>query len=125
MLEAAFSALNQLVAPSSLVYLCLGVVAGLVIGMIPGLGGTAAVALLLPTVFILDPFQALALIIGASAVVHTSDTIASVVLGVPGSASAAVLLLDGHEMARRGEAGRALAIAFISSMIGGLSARSD
>ncbi|GAA1679240.1 membrane protein [Mycolicibacterium murale] len=120
MLEAAFSALNQLVAPSSLVYLCLGVVAGLVIGMIPGLGGTAAVALLLPTVFILDPFQALALIIGASAVVHTSDTIASVVLGVPGSASAAVLLLDGHEMARRGEAGRALAIAFISSMIGGV-----
>lgn len=120
MLDAAFSALNQLVAPSNLVYLCIGVVAGLVIGMIPGLGGTAAVALLLPTVFILDPFQALALIIGASAVVHTSDTIASVVLGVPGSASAAVLLLDGHEMARRGEAGRALAIAFISSMIGGV-----
>jgi TctA family transporter len=120
MLDAALSALSQLLAPANLLYLCIGVVAGLIIGMIPGLGGTAAVALLLPTVFILDPFQALALIIGASAVVHTSDTIASVMLGVPGSASAAVLLLDGHQMARRGEAGRALSIAFISSMIGGV-----
>ena len=120
MLDAALSALSQLVAPSNLLYLCIGVVAGLIIGIIPGLGGTAAVALLLPTVFILDPFQALALIIGASAVVHTSDTIASVMLGVPGSSSAAVLLLDGHEMARNGEAGRALSVAFLSSMIGGV-----
>jgi putative tricarboxylic transport membrane protein len=120
MLEAAFSALGNLFALSNLIFLLLGVASGLVIGMIPGLGGTGAVAMLLPFVFALDPTQALALIIGAVAVVHTSDTIASVLLGIPGSASASVLMLDGHQMAKQGQGARALSVAFLSSMIGGL-----
>ena len=120
MLDAAASALGALMDPSSLVFLMAGVLAGLVVGIIPGLGGTGAVAILLPFMFVLEPQQALALIIGAVAVVHTSDTISSVLIGIPGSASATVLLMDGHEMAKRGEAARALAIAFLSSMIGGL-----
>lgn len=120
MLEAATSALASLLDPVTLVYLLVGIVAGLVVGLIPGLGGTGAVAILLPFVFVLEPEQAMALIIGAVAVVHTSDTIASVLIGIPGSASASVLLLDGHEMAKRGNAARALSIAFISSMVGGL-----
>lgn len=120
MLDSALSALANLFAFSNLLFLVLGVAAGLVIGIIPGLGGTGAVALLLPFIFVLEPTQALALIIGAVAVVHTSDTISSVLLGVPGSASATVLLLDGHAMARRGEGARALSIAFLSSMVGGL-----
>ncbi|MPV37804.1 tripartite tricarboxylate transporter permease [Georgenia subflava] len=120
MLEAATTALAALVDPASLIFLFAGILAGLVIGIIPGLGGTGAVAILLPFIFVLEPNQALALIIGAVAVVHTSDTIASVLIGVPGSASAAVLMLDGHEMAKKGQAARALAIAFMSSMFGGL-----
>jgi TctA family transporter len=120
MLDAAFSALGNLFALSNLIFLLLGVGSGLVIGMIPGLGGTGAVAMLLPFVFALDPTQALALIIGAVAVVHTSDTIASVLLGIPGSASASVLMLDGHQMAKKGQGARALSVAFLSSMIGGL-----
>ncbi|QPP07500.1 tripartite tricarboxylate transporter permease [Streptomyces bathyalis] len=120
MLDAAFSALGNLFALSNLIFLLLGVGSGLVIGMIPGLGGTGAVAMLLPFVFALEPTQALALIIGAVAVVHTSDTIASVLLGIPGSASASVLMLDGHQMAKKGQGARALSIAFMSSMIGGL-----
>ncbi|OEV31992.1 hypothetical protein AN219_01780 [Streptomyces nanshensis] len=120
MLDAAFSALGNLFALSNLIFLLLGVGSGLVVGMIPGLGGTGAVAMLLPFVFALEPTQALALIIGAVAVVHTSDTIASVLLGIPGSASASVLMLDGHQMAKKGQGARALSIAFMSSMIGGL-----
>jgi len=120
MLEAASSALAALVDPASLVYLFVGILAGLVVGIIPGLGGTGAVAILLPFIFVLEPNQALALIIGAVAVVHTSDTISSVLIGVPGSASATVLMLDGHEMAKKGQAARALSIAFMSSMFGGL-----
>lgn len=120
MLDAAFSALGNLFALPNLIFLLLGVASGLVIGMIPGLGGTGAVAMLLPFVFALDPTQALALIIGAVAVVHTSDTIASVLLGIPGSASASVLMLDGHQMAKKGQGARALSVAFLSSMIGGL-----
>ena len=120
MLDAAASALASLLDPVTLVFLVVGVLAGLVVGLIPGLGGTGAVAILLPFVFVLEPEQAMALIIGAVAVVHTSDTIASVLIGVPGSAAASVLMLDGHEMAKRGHAARALSIAFMSSMAGGL-----
>ncbi|PXY27873.1 tripartite tricarboxylate transporter permease [Prauserella muralis] len=120
MLDAALSALGALLDPTTLAFLVAGVLAGLVIGIIPGLGGTGAVAILLPFVFIIEPHQALALIIGAVAVVHTSDTISSVLIGIPGSASATVLMLDGHEMAKRGQGARALAIAFLASMAGGL-----
>ncbi|MGH3358542.1 MAG: tripartite tricarboxylate transporter permease [Nocardioidaceae bacterium] len=120
MFDAALTALSALLDPSSLVFLGAGIVSGLVIGLIPGLGGTGAVAILLPFIYTLEPGQALALIIGAVAVVHTSDTISSVLVGIPGSASATVLLLDGHEMAKQGQAARALSIAFMSSMIGGL-----
>lgn len=120
MLDAAREALIAFLDPALLLFLVMGVLAGLVVGIIPGLGGTGAVALLLPFIFVLEPTQALALIIGAVAVVHTSDTIASVLIGIPGSASATVLLLDGHEMAKQGQAARALSIAFISSMLGGL-----
>src|SRR3712207_114298 len=97
-----------------------GVVAGLIIGLIPGLGGTGAVAILLPVTFGMEPEQALALLIGALAVVHTSDTVAAVLLGAPGSASASVTMLDGYSMAKQGQAARALSLAFLSSMAGGI-----
>lgn len=120
MIDAALSALTQFADPVMLIYLAVGVTVGLIIGVIPGLGGTGAVAVLLPFVFVLDPSQAIAMIIGAVAVVHTSDVITSVVLGIPGSASASVFLLDGHTMAREGQGGRALSASFIASTIGGL-----
>lgn len=120
MTDAAFSALGSLADPSLLVMLAIGVVAGLVIGLIPGLGGTGAVAILLPVTFGMDPEPALAMLIGALAVVHTSDTVAAVLLGAPGSASASVTMLDGYAMARQGQAKRALSLAFLSSMAGGV-----
>ncbi|SJN25027.1 Tricarboxylate transport membrane protein TctA [Micrococcus lylae] len=120
MIDAALSALSQFADPTMLLFLAVGVVVGLIIGVIPGLGGTGAVAVLMPFVFVLEPSQAIAMIIGAVAVVHTSDVITSVVLGIPGSASASVFLLDGHEMAKAGNGGRALSASFLSSMIGGL-----
>lgn len=120
MLEAATSAVAQFADPTMLLYLGTGVVVGLVIGVIPGLGGTGAVAVLLPFVFVLEPSYAIAMIIGSVAVVHTSDVITSVVLGIPGSAAASVFLLDGHEMAKKGQGGRALSVSFIASTIGGL-----
>lgn len=120
MTDAAFSALASLADPSLLLMLAIGVLAGLVIGLIPGLGGTGAVAILLPVTFGMDPEPALAMLIGALAVVHTSDTVAAVLLGAPGSASASVTMLDGYSMARQGQAKRALSLAFLSSMAGGL-----
>lgn len=120
MTDAAFSALASLADPALLLMLAIGVVAGLVIGLIPGLGGTGAVAILLPVTFGMEPEAALAMLIGALAVVHTSDTVAAVLLGAPGSASASVTMLDGYSMARQGQAKRALSLAFLSSMAGGL-----
>ena len=120
MFDAALQALSQFADPSMWLYLGAGVIVGIIIGVIPGLGGTGAVAVLLPFVFILEPNQAIAMIIGAVAVVHTSDVITSVVLGIPGSAAASVFLLDGHEMAKKGQGGRALSASFIASMIGGI-----
>lgn len=120
MIDAAMSALSNFADPSMWLFLGAGVLVGIIIGVIPGLGGTGAVAVLLPFVFILEPNQAIAMIIGAVAVVHTSDVITSVVLGIPGSAAASVFLLDGHEMAKKGHGGRALSASFIASAIGGL-----
>src|SRR4029453_7999002 len=65
MLESALAALQSLADPGLLLMLLIGVAAGLIIGLIPGLGGTGAVAILLPVTFGMDPEQALALLIGA------------------------------------------------------------
>jgi TctA family transporter len=119
-LESATAALQSLLEPSLLIMLAIGVVAGLVMGLIPGLGGTGAVAILLPVTFGMEPDQALALLIGALAVVHTSDTVSAVLLGAPGSASASVTMMDGYSMAKKGQAARALSLAFLSSMAGGI-----
>ena len=94
-----------------------GVLAGTVIGILPGLGG---IAILLPFIYTMDVHSAMVLLVGSLAVVHTSDTITSVLIGTPGSAAAAATILDGHPLAKQGEAGRALSAAFLSSMIGGL-----
>lgn len=120
MLDSALTALQSLAEPSLLIMLAVGVIAGLVMGLIPGLGGTGAVAILLPVTFGMEPAQALALLIGALAVVHTSDTVSAVLLGAPGSASASVTMMDGYAMAKRGQAARALSLAFLSSMAGGI-----
>ena len=120
MLESALAALQSLADPGLLLMLVIGVAAGLVMGLIPGLGGTGAVAILLPVTFGMDAPQALALLIGALAVVHTSDTVSAVLLGAPGSASASVTMLDGYSMASQGQARRALSLAFLSSMAGGI-----
>lgn len=122
MLDAALTALGSFATFATVAFLVIGVVAGLVVGLIPGMGGTAAVALLIPYVFVLDlpPEQGLPLLIGAVASVHHSDAIASILLGIPGSPASAVLMIDGHEMAKQGKALRALTLAFMASMAGGL-----
>ncbi|MEK7782371.1 MAG: tripartite tricarboxylate transporter permease, partial [Candidatus Binatota bacterium] len=120
MWDAALIALERFASFHHLGVLTAGVVAGTVIGILPGLGGIAAVAILLPFIYTLDVHTAMILLIGSLAVVHTSDTITSVLIGTPGSAAAAATILDGHPLAKQGQAARALSAAFLSSMIGGL-----
>jgi len=120
MLDAAVSALAQLTSPETFLALVAGVVIGLVVGVLPGLGGTAGLALLLPFVFGMEPNTALAMMIGLTAVTTTSDTFPSVLMGIPGTSGSQATVLDGFPMSKRGEGTRALSAAFISSMFGGI-----
>jgi len=120
MWDAALIALERFADPLHMGMLMAGVLAGTVIGILPGLGGIACVAILLPFIYTLDVHTAMILLVGSLAVVHTSDTITSVLIGAPGSAAAAATVLDGHPLAKQGQAARALSAAFLSSMIGGL-----
>jgi TctA family transporter len=120
MWDSALIALARFADPVHFGVLAAGVVAGTVIGILPGLGGIACVAILLPFIYTLDVHTAMILLVGSLAVVHTSDTITSVLIGTPGSAAAAATVLDGHPLAKQGQAARALSAAFLSSMIGGL-----
>jgi TctA family transporter len=83
------------------------------------MGGTACVAILLPFIYQMGPHTAMAMLVGALAVVHTSDTITAVLIGTPASSASAATVMDGHPMARQGQAARALSAAFLSSLIGG------
>jgi putative tricarboxylic transport membrane protein len=120
MLEAAGSALVALADPFRLMMLFVGIVAGGIIGMLPGLGGVAAVSILLPFVYKLEPLSGLAMLLGALGVVYTADTITSVLVGTPGSPASGPTAIEGFAMARDGEAGRALGGSFLASMLGGL-----
>ncbi len=119
-LPALGDAAGLIFQPLVLGYLVLGVVMGLCIGVFPGLGGIAGLSLLLPFMFGMDPALGLALMIGMVAVVPTSDTFASVLMGIPGSSASQATVLDGFPMAKKGEAARALSAAFASSLFGGL-----
>jgi putative tricarboxylic transport membrane protein len=106
--------------PTALAYLAIGVLLGLSIGVFPGLGGIAGLSLMLPFMFGLEPIYGLAMMIGLVAVVPTSDTFASVLMGIPGSSSSQATVLDGFPLAKQGQAARALSSAFASSLFGGL-----
>ncbi|MEL6767385.1 MAG: tripartite tricarboxylate transporter permease [Pseudomonadota bacterium] len=112
--------IGEIAVPLVPFYLVLGVLMGLCIGVFPGLGGIAGLSLLLPFMFGMDPVLGLALMIGMVAVVPTSDTFASVLMGIPGSSASQATVLDGFPLAKKGQAARALSAAFAASLFGGL-----
>ena len=119
-MEAFFQALNVLLTPSHLILLLGGVVLGLCVGILPGLGGIVGMTILLPVIYGMDPHNAFALLIGMVAVIPTSDTFPSVMMGIPGSSASQATIMDGYPLAKKGEAARALGAAFTASLIGGL-----
>lgn len=120
MLDHALSALDALFEPTRLLALFGGMIVGMIFGMLPGLGGVAAVSILLPFIYYLDAYSGLAMLLGAVSVVYTSDTITSVLLGAPGSPASAPTAIEGHALAKQGQAARALGVGFLASMVGGL-----
>lgn len=120
MLDAFLTALQTILTGHHLMYLAGGVVLGLAIGIFPGLGGIAGLSLLLPFLYGMEPVSALAMLIGLVAVIPTSDTFTSVLMGIPGSSGSQATVLDGFPMAKKGQAARALSAAFAASLFGGL-----
>src|SRR3954466_12738638 len=120
MAASAGKAFLILMDPTRLVYLGAGWVMGLVLGIVPGIGGLAGTAMLLPFTFNMDPYTAFALLLGLGSTTATGDPIPAILFGVPGGAASAATVLDGFPMAKKGEAGRALSAAYMSSLMGGV-----
>lgn len=120
MLNAAGNAFVIMMEPTRLAFLSLGAFLGLILGILPGVGGLAGTAMLLPFTYSMDPYTAFAFLLGLGSTVATGDPIPAILFGVPGGAASAATVLDGHPMARRGEAGRALSAAYMSSLMGGV-----
>jgi TctA family transporter len=120
MAAAASKAFLIIIDPTRLMYMAAGCLMGLVLGIVPGIGGIAGTAMLLPFTFNMDPYTAFALLLGLLSTVATGDPIPAILFGVPGGAGSAATVLDGFPMAKKGEAGRALSAAYMSSMMGGI-----
>ncbi len=119
-IASAVHALHLLLEPARLLFLFLGVLIGLAIGVLPGLNGIVGMAMLIPFTYNLDEYTAFALLLGMAAVITSSDFITAVLFGVPGHVGAAATVIDGHAMAKKGEAGRAFGAGFASSLAGGI-----
>jgi putative tricarboxylic transport membrane protein len=120
MIDAALAGLALVLQWKALAFMGLGIVLGFWVGLLPGLGGATTLALMLPFIYAMQPHEAFAFLLGMHSVVATTGDITSVLFGVPGEATTAAIILDGHSMAKKGEAGRALGAALSSSLLGAL-----
>jgi len=103
----------------NLMYAFIGVLLGTLIGVLPGIGPVATIAMLLPTTYALQPVSALIMLAGIYYGAQYGGSTTSILINMPGETSSAVTCLDGYQMARKGEAGAALSIAAIGSFFAG------
>ncbi|MEU4541017.1 tripartite tricarboxylate transporter permease [Streptosporangium sp. NPDC023825] len=103
----------------NVLYCFVGVLLGTAVGVLPGIGPTATVAMLLPITFSFEPVTALIMLAGIYYGAQYGGSTTAILINLPGESSAAVTALDGHEMARQGRAGPALAAAAIGSFVAG------
>jgi TctA family transporter len=118
MFDAFIQGLFAVFAWQTFLVMLLGIFLGFWVGLLPGLGGSTTLALMLPFIYKMSPVEAFAFLLGMHSVVSTTGDITSVLFGVPGEGTTAATILDGHAMAKKGEAGRALGAALMSSLIG-------
>jgi putative tricarboxylic transport membrane protein len=104
----------------SFLFMLVGIFIGFWVGILPGLGGATTLALMLPFIYTMDPTTAFAFLLGANAVTGTTGDITSILFGVPGEGITAATVVDGHPMAKNGEAGRALGAGLMSSLVGSI-----
>ncbi|HSG64122.1 MAG TPA: tripartite tricarboxylate transporter permease [Gammaproteobacteria bacterium] len=120
MIDGIWEGLVLAVAWPAPLYLLIGILIGIWVGAVPGLGGAVGLALLLPFTFGMDTVPAFALLLGMYAVTATSDSITSILFGIPGTVASQATILDGYPLAKKGQAARAFGAAYTVSAIGGL-----
>src|SRR5687767_7456585 len=111
--------LQVAVSPMNLMYCLICVLLGTLIGVLPGIGTTATIAMLLPITFNLSPIAALIMLSGIYYGSQYGGSTTAILVNIPGEISSVVTAIDGYQMARRGRAGPALAVAAIGSFIAG------
>lgn len=105
--------------PVNLFYCALGAILGTLIGVLPGIGPSATIAMLLPITFSLKPDAALIMLAGIYYGAQYGGSTTAILINLPGEASSVVTALDGHQMARQGRGGAALAVAAMGSFVAG------
>jgi len=107
------------ISPINLAYALLGVLLGTLIGVLPGIGPLPTIAMLLPITYALPPVSALIMLAGIYYGAQYGGSTTAILVNLPGEASSVVTVLDGYQMARRGRAGPALAVAALGSFFAG------
>jgi TctA family transporter len=118
MASAFISGLSQVFTWPTFGLMLVGIAIGFVVGILPGLGGPTTLALMLPFIFKMQAVEAFAFLLGMAAVTATTGDITSILFGIPGEPTTASTIVDGHPMAKQGQAGRALGAALMSSLVG-------
>jgi len=112
--------LTTLTDPTLVFLLLCATLGGVVIGALPGLNATTGAALLLPFTLTMDPVPAIALLTAIYCSATFAGAITAILINTPGTSASATTCLDGYPMAQRGQAGRALGLAVVSSTVGGV-----
>src|SRR5688500_11472552 len=111
--------LSTALSPENLLWCFVGVFLGTLVGVLPGIGPTATIAILLPITFTFQPVTALIMLAGIYYGAQYGGSTSAILINLPGESSSAVTAIDGHQMARQGRAGPALATAAIGSFFAG------
>lgn len=118
-LTGLLTGLAAALTPINLMWVFVGVLAGTVVGVLPGLGPITAIALLIPVTFGMEPTSGLILLFGIYYGAMYGGSITSILIRTPGEIASVVTALEGYEMAKKGQAGPALATSAVGSFIGG------
>ncbi|MEM1430386.1 MAG: tripartite tricarboxylate transporter permease [Pseudomonadota bacterium] len=119
-MDVFFGSFATLMDPNLLVLLFAATLGGVIIGALPGLNATTGAALLLPFTITMDPIPAIAILTTIYCAATFAGAITAILINTPGTSASATTCLDGFPLAQRGEAGRALGMATVSSTIGGI-----
>ncbi|GAA3616497.1 tripartite tricarboxylate transporter permease [Marihabitans asiaticum] len=115
-----FAGLGLILQWQPLLFMVIGVIAGVAVGAMPGLSTTMSIAVLLPFTFIFEPLNGIAMLLGIYFASVYAGSIPAILLRIPGTPASAATLLDGYPMTEQGQAGRALTVSLVASVLGGI-----